>query len=113
MDKKTKKELEGLGIGVASAVIVGVLATTVRKMQKEGKLNKREGEKIIKNTMAQVNAASTKYAGEAQEQVDKVLKASVKASPFATKKEIRDLNAKMDKLMKMQKAGAKKSGRRR
>lgn len=104
MDEKTKKELEELGIGVASVAIVGVLAATIRKMQKEGKLNKKEGERMLHQAIAGIRSVSTKYAKVANADMDRVVKAGTKASPFATKKEIAQLNAKIDKLTKLQKA---------
>ncbi len=99
-----KKDLVEVGIGVASVVIAEVLGTTIYKMQKDGKLNKKEGEKMMRDTIAKVRATGTRYAKQANSQMSNL----AKASPFATKREMAQLNAKIDKLIKSQKARARK-----
>ncbi len=110
MEDKTKKELMELGVGIASVVLAEVLL----QMKKEGKLNTKEAQKMMKRTMANAKKSGTKYAAMAQAQMSKEMKMAqsemnrqvnraVDASPFATKKEFAKLNAKIDKLSKMSK----------
>jgi polyhydroxyalkanoate synthesis regulator phasin len=115
MNQDIKKGLVDLGIGVASYVIIESLTNTVHKMEKEGKLNKKEGERMVREAVSKYEAGSAKYTKVAMEQLDNL----IKASPFATKKDIEELHARLDRLNKSsQKAAgrlskqAKKAGRR-
>ncbi len=116
MDQKSiKKGIVDFGVGVVSYVAVEAIINSVKKLEKEGKLNKKEGEKLMHNAVKAYEKTSSKYAKELQMQVDSLMKASMKASPFATKKEIADLNAKLDRLLSksMKAKTAKKSSKKR
>ncbi len=86
------------GIGVASYVIMESLGNTIHKMEKEGKLNKKEGRKMMQDAVKKYGIASTKYANAAQIQIDKI----VDASPFATKKDVENLTVRVNRLSKKQ-----------
>lgn len=94
-NESIKKGLVEIGIGVASYMIVNAVANEIKKLEKEGKLNKKDGEKMMNDAMNKYQTTKSKYAKDIQAQVNNL----IKASPFATKKDIEALNAKMDKLI--------------
>ncbi len=96
--QSSNKGLVELGIGVVSIIAADAILNTVKKLQKEGKLNKKEADKMIKDVTQKYKVASGKAASELQTQVNNLLKVSADASPFASKSDIKQLNAKIARL---------------
>lgn len=114
-DKSVKKGLVELGVSVVSYVVVDAVSKAVKNMEREGKLSKKEGERMVREVVNKYQTKSSQYAKEAQSKVDDLMKASVKASPFATKEDIENLNAKIDRLSALSKkanASKRHSGKR-
>ena len=104
MAKKTKTEKKGLvelGIGIVSLVAADAISNAMTKLEKEGKLNKKEAEKAMKEAVSKYKKLSGKYTDKLQSQIDDFIRESVKASnPFVSKKDFEELRAKMEKLDK-------------
>jgi polyhydroxyalkanoate synthesis regulator phasin len=96
-----KKELLEIGVAVAAIIVIAEVANAAYKLEKKGKLNKKEAGKMVQDAVSKYQRAGTKYVKEAQVELDKL----AKASPFVTKSYIRRLNLKVDQLSK--KAAAK------
>jgi polyhydroxyalkanoate synthesis regulator phasin len=94
MDKNIKKGLE-FGMGLAY-ITADALKNAVDAMEKKGKLSHKEGEKMVKATIKSYQQQSVKYAQNVKSQINGMMK----KSPFATKKEMADLNAKIDDVIK-------------
>ncbi len=109
MDKMVKKSIE-FGVGVAS-ITASALADAVSKLEKKGKISPKEGERMVREAAKRYQAQSVKYAKEVRAQIDGM----VKSAPFATRREIEELSAKIDAVIKqVNKTGkASKPSRRR
>src|SRR5271157_4600837 len=94
MDKMVKKGLE-FGLGIAS-ITANALNDAVKTMEKKGKLSHTEGERMVQATIKSYQVQSIKYAKDVRSQINSMLK----KAPFATRKEIDDLDAKMDAIIK-------------
>ncbi len=95
MDKRVKKGLE-FGMGLAY-ITAGAMKDAADMLEKKGKISHKEGEKMVRATIKQYQAQSVKYAKDVQVQINSLMK---KAPSFASKKEIAELNAKIDKVIK-------------
>lgn len=94
MDKTVKKGLEfGVGIGY---ITVEALDDLLDQLAKKGKISKAEGEKMVRDLASKYQTAGKGYSKEVQARLDKLMK----QAPFATKKDIADLNAKIDRMGK-------------
>jgi polyhydroxyalkanoate synthesis regulator phasin len=94
MDKLVKKGLE-FGMGVAY-ITAGALKDAADIMEKKGKISHKQGEKMVQDTIKQYQAQSVKLAKDVRAQINGMMK----KAPFASKKEMADLNAKIDKIIK-------------
>lgn len=94
MDKNVKKGLE-FGIGMTS-ITLEALTNALNKLEKEGKLNKKDGEKMAREVISKYQAAGRKYAAEVHSQMSRAMK----ANPIATKEDMKDLNARLNKQIK-------------
>lgn len=94
MDKIVKKGLE-FGMGLAY-ITAGALKDAADILEKKGKISHKEGEKMVRATVKQYQAQSIKYAKNVQSQINSM----TKKAPFASKKEMAELNAKIDKVIK-------------
>ena len=101
MDKMVMKGLE-IGLGVAS-MTANALNEAVKVMEKKGKLSHKDGEKIVRATIKSYQDQSIKYAKNVRSQMNSMMK----KAPFATKKEMDDLDAKINKVMKEMRKYAK------
>lgn len=110
MDKMVKKGLE-IGLGV-TAITVAALMEVMNSLEKQGKINRKEGEKMVHEMAKKYGAQGAQYAAKMQGQ----LKDLVKSAPFASKKDIEMINAKIDEIAdqiaKTQKKPAAKKGRK-
>ncbi len=115
MEQKSIRDgLVEFGVGVVSYVAADAIITAVKRLEKEGKLNRKEGERLVHDVVQKYQKASTEYGKNLQSHIDTVMKESVKSSPFATKKDMESMNAKLDKLMAVaNKANAKKASAKR
>jgi polyhydroxyalkanoate synthesis regulator phasin len=94
MDKIVRRSLEfGLGVGY---ITVEALERAMDKLAKEGKISKKDGEKMVRDLASKYEIAGRKYSDEVQARLDRF----VNQAPFATKKDIADLNAKLDRIGK-------------
>jgi polyhydroxyalkanoate synthesis regulator phasin len=97
MDKIVKKSLEfGLGVGY---ITVEALEQAMDRLAKEGKISKKDGEKMVRELASKYEIAGKKYSREVQARLDRF----VNQAPFATKKDIADLNAKINRMGKASK----------
>ncbi len=94
MDKFVKKGLE-FGAGM-TAITLEAITNAVNKLEKDGKIDKKEGEKMVQDVISKYKAASKKYAADVQSQIDQ----SMKGNPIVTKKDIKNINARLDKEIK-------------
>ncbi len=109
--KSMKNGFVEFGMGVVSYVAADAIVTAVKKLEKEGKLNRKEGERFMKEVVEKYQTASRNYGKTMQSQIDSMMDEQIKSSPFATKKQVQDLNARLDRLAaSSKKAPAKKSG---
>jgi len=115
MEKKSMKDgLVEFGIGIVSYVAADAIVTAVKKLEKEGKLNRKEGEKLVHDVVQKYQTAGRKYGKDLQSHIDSVMEESIKASPFATKKDIDDINRKLDRIADLSnKSAAKSQGRKK
>jgi|SRR5271157_5336716 len=94
MDKIVKKSLEfGVGVGY---ITVEALEDAMDRLAKGGKISKTDGEKMVRELVSKYEIAGSKYSKDVQARLDKF----VKQAPFATKKDIADLNAKINRMGK-------------
>ncbi len=119
MEQKSIRDgLVEFGIGIVSYVAADAIVTAVKKLEKEGKLNRKEGERLMHDVVQKYQTAGRKYGKDLQSHIDSVMEESIKASPFATKKDIEDINRKLDRIADFSKRaaanpqGRKKAGRR-
>lgn len=98
-NKSIEKGLVEFGMGVVSYLVLDTIAGEVKRLEKEGKLNKQEGEKMMRDAISKYQTTKSKYEKNIQSHVDNL----VKASPFATKEDIASLNAKIDRLSMLSK----------
>ncbi len=103
VDKSVKQGIVEFGIGVVSYVAVDAIANAIKNLEKEGKLNRKEGEKMMRDAVNKYQAKSSEYAKDIQSRVDELMKAGIKSAPFATKQDIENLNAKIERLSKLSK----------
>lgn len=114
--KSIKDGLVEFGIGIVSYVAADAIVTAVKKLEKEGKLNRKEGEKLMHDVIQKYQTAGSKYGKDLQAHIDSVMEESIRASPFATKKDVEDINRKLDRVVALSKKasekrpGAKRSG---
>lgn len=94
MDKIVRKSIE-FGLGVAY-ITAGALSDALMQMEKKGAISPREGARLVRKTADQYRTQSVKYAKDVRVQINKM----AKTAPFATRKEIKDLTAQVDKLLK-------------
>lgn len=95
MDKNVKKGLE-FGAGLVY-LTVGALAAGADKLAKEGKISRKDSEKLVKDVLKQYQAQGNRYAKQMQSQAAVFMK----KNPIATKKDIAELNAKIAQLNKL------------
>ena len=93
MDKNVKKGLE-LGAGITYMAIDAVTAA-LSKLERDGKISRKESQKAVKDLMAQYDELSKNYAKDVQSKIDEVVRANKK---LVTKKDIAYINAQMKKL---------------
>jgi polyhydroxyalkanoate synthesis regulator phasin len=98
-----KNGLVDFAIGVVSYVTVDAIITQIKKLQKEGKLNRKDGEKMMHDVVKKYQTIGNKYTKDVQSRFGNLMKASIKTSPFATKEDIENLNAKIDELSMLSK----------
>lgn len=92
MDKIVRKGLEfGLGVGY---ITVEALEEAMDRLAREGKISKKDGEKMVRELVSKYEITGSKYSREVQARLDRF----VKQAPFATKKDIADLNAKIARM---------------
>ncbi len=118
MDKFVKIGLE-LGVGLAF-ITVEALTNALDKLEKEGKLDKKDGDKMLKAVVAEYQAEGKKYADNLKSQIDALLKANPLAMKndmnemdVRIKKDIKNLSARLNKISKNQKGGSKHQKRSR
>ena len=101
MDKNVRKGLQfGVGVGY---IAVEALEEAMDRLAKEGRIDQKDAEKMVRELAAKYRLAGKEYSKEVQAKLDKF----VKQAPFATKKDIADLNAKIDRVSKAAKKGRK------
>lgn len=105
--KTGRKSLIELGIGIVSLVATDAILNTVKTLEKEGKFNKKDTDKILKEVSKKYKLVTTKYSKDLQSQLDRLVKEGSKANPFVTKKDLEELRAKMEKLDKSLKKSRK------
>ena len=94
MEQMVKKGME-FGVGVAY-LTVEALHGALNKLEKEGKINKKDSERLVKETVKKYEAQGEKYAKSAKKEMDSL----AKSAPFVTKREMKELNAKIDSISK-------------
>lgn len=92
MNRWVKKGLE-LGAGVTYITAEAAL-DAIEKLEKQGRIDKDEGRRMINELFRKSGMKESKMKKE----IGKQISSMIKASPFATKKEMTRLNAKIDKL---------------
>jgi polyhydroxyalkanoate synthesis regulator phasin len=92
--KSDKNGLVEFGLGIVSFVVSDAMVNWIKKLEKEGKLTKKDGEKMMQDLIKKYNSTSSKFEKEVRSQVDDL----IKASPIATKKDLDDINAKIEEL---------------
>lgn len=95
MDKNMKRGLE-LGVGVTYLALDAV-NETLNRLEKEGKINRKDSEKAVREVIKQYQSQSSKYAKEAQKQVDAI----IKSNKIVTKKDLVRIDAEIKKLNKI------------
>jgi len=94
-----KNGLVEFGLGIVSYVVSDAMVNWIKKLEKDGKLTKKDGEKIMQDLVKKYNSTSNKFGKEIKSQLGDL----VKASPIATKKDLADLNAKIEELRALSK----------
>jgi polyhydroxyalkanoate synthesis regulator phasin len=97
MDELMKKGLE-LGLGI-TAITVGALTEAMNKLEKEGKISRKEGERMVRDVVDKYHAKNKKYMDDMQKQLEGLMK----SMPFATKKDIENINARIERMFKQSK----------
>ena len=96
MDKFVKKGME-FGVGVAY-MAVKAMNGALDKLEKEGKINKKDSERLVRETVKKYEAQGEQYAKSVKSRMDSLTKS---AAPFVTKKEMKELNDRIDSISKM------------
>lgn len=91
IDKHIKTGLE-FGVGL-TYLTIGALTQVAKKLEKEGKINRKDSEKLVKDFLKQYQSEGGKYAKQAE--------AYMKKNPFATKKDIAEINARINQINKL------------
>lgn len=73
----------------------------VKQLEKEGKLSRRDGRKLMRDAVKKYESTSQRYAQNVSSKVDELVKERIKASPFATKEDLKNLTARVDKLSRL------------
>jgi polyhydroxyalkanoate synthesis regulator phasin len=94
MDKTTKKVL-AIGLGVA-AITMSALNDVMTELEKEGKVSRKDGEKMVRELAKKYKKQGVKYADKAQKQFG----ALMKKYPVVTQKDIDDIYAEIEKINK-------------
>jgi polyhydroxyalkanoate synthesis regulator phasin len=95
MDKLMQKGME-FGVGVAY-MAVKAMNGALDKLEKEGKINRKDSERLVKETVKKYEAQGDRYAKSVKSQMDGLMK----SAPFVTKKEMKELNARIDSISKL------------
>jgi polyhydroxyalkanoate synthesis regulator phasin len=95
MDKMVKMGME-FGVGVAY-MAVKALNGALDKLEKEGRINRKDSERLVKETVKKYQAQGDVYARTVKTKMDSL----TKSAPFVTKKEMKELNARIDSISKM------------
>jgi polyhydroxyalkanoate synthesis regulator phasin len=103
MDKMTKKGLE-IGLGVA-AITMAAVNDIMTELEKQGKVSRKDGEKMVRDMAKKYRSEGAKYAKKAEKQMD----ALMKKYPVVTQKDIEDIYAQIEKINK---EISKKKGRK-
>ncbi len=96
MDKFVKKGME-FGVGVAY-MAVKAMNGALDKLEKEGKIDRKDSERLVRETVKKYEAQGDRYAKSVKSQMDSLTKS---AAPFVTKKEMKELNDRIDSISKM------------
>ena len=96
MDKFVKKGME-FGVGVAY-MAVKAMNGALDKLEKEGKIDRKDSERLVRETVKKYEAQGEKYAKNVKSQMDSLTKS---AAPFVTKKEMKELNDRIDSISKL------------
>lgn len=107
MEKNVKKWLE-FGLGIA-AITGEALNEAMTKLEKEGKISRKEGKQMVDAMIKKYKSKQGKYESDARAQMASFMK----TLPFATKKDIEDLNRKISNIGKSKGSSkSKKKGRK-
>ena len=101
MDELVKKGLQ-FGLGV-TYITAKALNQAMVKMEKEGKIDRKDGEKLVKETIGKYQKEGNAYAKDVRTKLNKL----VKVAPFASKKDIAEINAQIEKINKLVKKYSK------
>ncbi|VVB76863.1 Poly(hydroxyalcanoate) granule associated protein (phasin) [uncultured archaeon] len=110
MDEFVKRGLK-FGLGV-SYITLDAVNDALDRLAKEGKISKADGEKMVRELTAKYTAERAQRVKEAQARMQKRMKemqkemqkqfdGAIKAAPFATKKDVASLNAKIEAMSKL------------
>jgi polyhydroxyalkanoate synthesis regulator phasin len=94
MDKLTKRGLE-IGLGVA-AITITALGEVMKDLEQQGKISRKDGEKMVRDMAKKYKVEGAKYAKRAQSQMNELMK----SSPIVTRKDLDEINAKIEKINK-------------
>lgn len=94
MDKNLKNGIK-IGVGVAYLAL-DAMNNALEKLQKEGKISKKDSERLVQQMAKEYEAKGRKYAEQAQKQVD----AMIKSNHLVTKKDLAKINAELVRLNK-------------
>jgi polyhydroxyalkanoate synthesis regulator phasin len=107
MEKNMKKWIE-FGLGVA-AITGEALNEAMTKLEKEGKISRKDGKRMVDAMISKYKSKQSKYESDARAQMASFMK----TLPFATKKDIADLNRKISSMSKSKgKSKSKKKSRK-
>ena len=94
MGKMVKKSIE-FGIG-AAYLTVEALHAALDTLEKDGKISKKDSERLVKETVKKYEVQGGKYAKKVRHEMDSI----AKSTSFATKKEMDELNVKIESISK-------------
>lgn len=95
VDKMVAKGMD-FGAGVAY-LAVGAMTDALHKLEKEGKIDKEVSEKLVQEATKKYEAEGKKYLKKVKGQMDQLMK----SSPFVTRKQMDELNAKIKSINKL------------
>ncbi len=95
VDKLVRQGIE-FGFGVAS-ITVKALNKALDDLEKEGKLDKKDSEKLVLETVKKYEKECDKYVKDVKAQLDK----AKKSMPKLSKKELSEVNKRMNEINKM------------